>query len=88
MSGLRRGIFYSLAGGDISIEVLFLHMSAWFILLLRQHLYNPRIYFLDNEILQQMALTAQWDVYLVIGHTWWTGIGACIKVGAGNRRGI
>ena len=75
-------------------------MSAWFILLLRQHFYNPRIYFLGNEILQQMALTAQWDVYLVIGHTWWTGIGACIghtwwtgigaciEVGAGNRRGI
>ena len=54
-------------------------MSAWFILLLRQLFYNPRICFLGNDILQQMALTAQWDVYLVIGHTLWTGIGACIE---------
>ena len=35
-----------------------------------------------------MALTAQWDVYIVIGHIRWRGIGACIKVGAGNQRGI
>ena len=52
-------------------------MSAWFILLLRQLFYNPRICFLGNDILQQMALTAQWDVSLVIGHTLWTGMGAC-----------
>ena len=79
MSGLRRIIFYFPAGGNILIEVLLLHMSAWFILLLWQHFYNPRIYFLGNEILQQMALTAQWDVYIVIGHVWWRGIGAYIK---------
>ena len=41
--------------------------------------YNQRVYFLGNEILQQMALTAQWDVYGVIGHMWWRGIGAYIK---------
>ena len=41
--------------------------------------YDPRICFLGDDVLQQMALTAQWDVFLVMGHTLWTGMGACIE---------
>ena len=40
---------------------------------------RPENCFLGDDILQQMALTAQWDVFLVMGHTLWTGMGACIE---------